>query len=351
MAYEFRMPDLGEGVAEGEIVRWLVAVGEEVAEDALLVEIQTDKATVEVPSPAAGVVSRILAEEGDVVPVGELLVVIGGEDGGPGMAPAAVTEPAQSRVQATPAVRRLAAELGVDLAGLASDGPVTEAAVRAAAGSSEAGRREPLRGVRRAIAEHLARSHREVPAVTVVEECDFTHLSLTRGELTYLPFVLRATAEALGRHAALNARLDRDEIVYLEDVHLGVAMQTEAGLVVPVVRDAASKTVEQLATEVAELGAAAAAGTLTPEQLRGSTFTVSSAGRLGGLFATPLVNHPEVAILGVHRIAPRPAVIDGAILVRDIGLVSCTFDHRVVDGAVATTFLLDVIAGLEGRVP
>ena len=351
MAYEFRMPDLGEGVAEGEIVRWLVAVGEEVAEDDLLVEIQTDKATVEVPSPAAGVVSRILAEEGDVVPVGELLVVIGSEAGS-GTAPSAVTEPAQSRVQATPAVRRLAAELGVDLAALAGSGPVTEAAVRGAAGGGQAaGRREPLRGVRRAIAEHLARSHREVPAVTVVEECDFTHLSLTRGELTYLPFVLRATAEALGRHAALNARLDRDEIVYLDDVHLGVAMQTEAGLVVPVVRDAASKTVEQLATEVTELGAAAAAGTLTPEQLRGSTFTVSSAGRLGGLFATPLVNHPEVAILGVHRIAPRPVVIDGAILVRDIGLVSCTFDHRVVDGAGAPTCLLAVLAGLVGRGP
>jgi pyruvate dehydrogenase E2 component (dihydrolipoamide acetyltransferase) len=126
-------------------------------------------------------------------------------------------------------------------------------------------------------------------------------------------------------------------------------MQTEAGLVVPVVRDAAAKPVEQLAAEVAELGAAATAGTFAPEQLRGSTFTVSSAGRLGGLFATPLVNHPEVAILGLHRIAPRPAVIDGAILVREIGLVSCTFDHRVVDGAVASAFLLDVIAGLEGR--
>jgi pyruvate dehydrogenase E2 component (dihydrolipoamide acetyltransferase) len=343
------MPDLGEGVAEGEIVRWLVAPGQEVAEDDLLVEIQTDKATVEVPSPAAGVVSRILAEEGDVVPVGELLVVIGSEEGGPGIAPSGVTEPVQNRVQATPAVRRLAAELRVDLAALAGDGPVTEAAVRAAAGGAEAGRREPLRGVRRAIAEHLARSHREVPAVTVVEECDFTHLSLTRGELSYLPFVLRATADALGRHPALNARLDRDEIVYLDDVHLGVAMQTEAGLVVPVVRDARSKPVEELAAEVSALGEAAAAGSLTPEQLRGSTFTVSSAGRLGGLFATPLVNHPEVAILGVHRIAPRPVVIDGAILVRDIGLVSCTFDHRVVDGAVASAFLLDVIAGLEGR--
>ena len=345
------MPDLGEGVAEGEIVRWLVAPGQEVAEDDLLVEIQTDKATVEIPSPAAGVVSRILAEEGSVVPVGDLLVVIGAEDALPGNTPPAVTEPAQSRVQATPAVRRLAAELGVDLAALAGDGPVTEAAVRAAAGGAGGGRREPLRGVRRAIAEHLSRSHREVPAVTVVEECDFTQLSARRGELSYLPFVLQATATALGRHRALNARLERDEIVYLDDVHLGVAMQTEAGLVVPVVRDAAAKPVEQLAAEVAELGAAATAGTLAPEQLRGSTFTVSSAGRLGGLFATPLVNHPEVAILGLHRIAPRPAVIDGAIVVREIGLVSCTFDHRVVDGAVASAFLLDVIARLEGREP
>jgi pyruvate dehydrogenase E2 component (dihydrolipoamide acetyltransferase) len=350
-AYEFRMPDLGEGVAEGEIVRWLVAPGQEVAEDDLLCEIQTDKATVEVPSPAAGVVSRILAEEGAVVPVGELLVVIGAEDSLPGNASAAVTEPAQSRVQATPAVRRLAADLGVDLASLAAGGPVTEAAVRAAAGGGQAaaGRREPLRGVRRAIAEHLSRSHREVPAVTVVEECDFTHLSLTRGELSYLPFVLHATAAALGRHPALNARLEGDEIVYLDDAHLGVAMQTEAGLMVPVVRNAAAKTVEGLAAEVADLGAAAGAGTLAPEQLRGSTFTVSSAGRLGGLFATPLVNHPEVAILGLHRISPRPVVIDGAILVREIGLISCTFDHRVVDGAVASAFLLDVIAGLEGR--
>jgi pyruvate dehydrogenase E2 component (dihydrolipoamide acetyltransferase) len=221
--------------------------------------------------------------------------------------------------------------------------------VRAVAGGAGGGRREPLRGVRRAIAEHLSRSHREVPAVTVVEECDFTQLSSRRGELSYLPFVLQATAAALGGHPALNARLERDEIVYLDDVHLGVAMQTEAGLVVPVVRDAAAKAVEELAAEVAELGAAAAAGTLAPEQLRGSTFTVSSAGRLGGLFATPLVNHPEVAILGLHRIAPRPAVVDGAILVREIGLVSCTFDHRVVDGAVASAFLLDVIGRLEGR--
>ena len=217
MAYEFRMPDLGEGVAEGEIVRWLVAVGEEIAEDDLLVEIQTDKATVEVPSPAAGVVSRILAEEGDVVPVGELLVVIGSPMQRRGQVPQPAAPDGRRRrrrVQATPAVRRLAAELGVDLAALAADGPVTEAAVRAAAAGPAGGRREPLRGVRRAIAEHLARSHREVPAVTVVEECDFTHLSLTRGELSYLPFVLHATADALGRHPALErpARPRRDRL-------------------------------------------------------------------------------------------------------------------------------------------
>ncbi len=346
MSYEFRLPDLGEGVAEGEVVRWLVAEGQAVAEDDPLVEIQTDKATVEIPSPAAGMVSRILVEEGAVVPVGELLVVIGGE-GEP--APAARSEePAPARsVQATPAVRRLANELGVDLAALAGDGPITEAAVRAAAGPAGEGRREPLRGVRRSIAEHLARSHREVPAVTVVEECDFTALAARRGELSYLPFVLHATAAALREHPALNARLEGTEIVYLERIDLGVAIQTEAGLLVPVVRAADTKPVEALADEVAGLADAAQAGTLAPDTLRGSTFTVSSAGRLGGLFATPLVNHPEVAILGLHRIAPRPAVVDGQIAVREIGLLSCTFDHRVVDGAVASAFLLDVIGRLQ----
>jgi pyruvate dehydrogenase E2 component (dihydrolipoamide acetyltransferase) len=348
VAYEFRLPDLGEGVAEGEVVRWLVAVGDDIAEDDPLVEIQTDKATVEVPSPAAGTVSRILVEEGDVVPVGELLVVIGGEtlEPGPGVSRPGPAE----RVQATPGVRRLAAELGVDLAALAGAGPIGEDAVRAAAagpGASAAGRREPLRGVRRAIAEHLTRAHREVPAVTVVEECDFTHLSRRRGELSFLPFVVHATAAALGRHPALNARLEGSDILYLADVHLGIAVQTDAGLVVPVLRDAAGRGVEDVAAEVARLSDGAREGTLAAEELRGSTFTVSSAGRLGGLFATPLVNHPEVAILGLHRIAPRPAVIDGAVLVREIGLLSCTFDHRVVDGAVASAFLLDVIAQLE----
>ena len=363
MAYEFRMPDLGEGVAEGEIVRWLVAAGQEVAEDDPLVEIQTDKATVEVPSPAAGVVSRILADEGAIVPVGELLVVIGDEevsgtasaavadsprlrDKGSDPDSAGVAESAPIRVQATPAVRRLAAELGVDLERLAGGGPITETAVRAAAGGG-GGRREPLRGVRRSIAEHLARSHREVPAVTVVEECDFTHLSLVRGEVSYLPYVLHATAAALAAHPPLNARLDGTDIVYLDEIHLGVAVQTDAGLLVPVIRDADALSVEEFEGAVSALREAAAAGTLAPEQLRGSTFTVSSAGRLGGLFATPLVNHPEVAILGLHRIAARPAVVDGAVLVRQIGLISCTFDHRVVDGAVASAFLLDVIARLE----
>ena len=346
MAYEFKLPDLGEGVREGEIARWLVAVGQEVAEDDPLVEIQTDKTTVEIPSPAAGKVAQILVDEGELVPVGTPLVLIGSD----GEAPTPVPE----KVQATPLVRRIAEELGVDLSTVKGTGPggrITENDVRGTAGPAEGQRREPLRGIRRQIAEHLTRSHREVPSVTVVEECDFTALSQSRGERSYLPYVLAAAVQGLKAYPELNATLAGNEIVYWERYDIGLAVQTDDGLVVPVLRAADGKSLDELGVEAARLAEGARGGTLSPEELRGSTFTVTSAGRLGGLFATPLVNHPEVAILGLHRIASRPAVIDGAIVVREIGLVSCTFDHRVVDGAVASAFLLDVIAGLEGREP
>jgi pyruvate/2-oxoglutarate dehydrogenase complex dihydrolipoamide acyltransferase (E2) component len=200
-----------------------------------------------------------------------------------------------------------------------------------------------VRGVRRQIVEHMARAHREVPAVTFVEECDFSGLDLK----LLLPVVLHETAQALREHPELNARLEGDEIVYLDRYDLGVAVQTDAGLLVPVVRDCATRSVEELRDAVDALVEKARAGTLAPEELRGSTFTVTSAGKLGGLFVTPLVNHPEVAILGVHRIAPRPVVRDGEIVVRQIGNVSVTFDHRVVDGARAAAFTLAVIARLE----
>ena len=208
---------------------------------------------------------------------------------------------------------------------------------------AEEGRRVPLRGVRRVIAEHLTRAHREIPAVTYVEECDFTGLDLAR----LIPVTLRAVAQSLQEVPELNARLEGDEIVYLDRYDLGVAVQTDQGLVVPVVRGCDTRTLDELAEDVARLAEAARAGTLAPEDLRGSTFSVTSAGKLGGLMVTPLVNHPEVGILGLHRIAPRPAVRDGEVVVRQLGNVSVTFDHRVVDGARAAEFGLAVIRRLE----
>ena len=342
MAYEFKLPDLGEGVREGEIARWLVEVGQEVAEDEPLVEIQTDKTTVEIPSPAAGKVARILVDEGELVPVGTPLVLIGADGEAPLTAPA--------KIQATPLVRRVAEELGVDLGGIKGTGPggrITEDDVRGAAAPVEGERREPLRGVRRQIAEHLTRAHKEVPSVTVVEECDFTALSQARGERSYLPYVLEGVVAGLKAYPELNATLAGNEIVYWERYDIGLAVQTDEGLVVPVLRAADQKSLDELSAESARLAEGARAGSLAAEELRGSTFTVTSAGRLGGLFATPLVNHPEVGILGLHRIGPRPAVVDGQVVARELGWLSCTFDHRVVDGARASEFLLAVIERLE----
>jgi pyruvate dehydrogenase E2 component (dihydrolipoamide acetyltransferase) len=310
VAYEFKLPDLGEGLTEGEIARWLVSEGQEIEEDDPLVEVQTDKTTVEIPSPAAGTVTRILVEEGEVVPVGTVLVVIGGEPDGD--QPRAKTPPTTAapspggseprsrtgRVRATPVVRKIAQELGVELESLAGTGPqgrITEEDVRRAAPAGirpqqvQEGRREPLRGVRRLIAEHMARAHREVPSVTWVEECDFSNVDLQ----LLVPTVLKACAESLREFPELNARLEGDAIVYLDRYDLGVAVQTGQGLVVPV------------------------------------------------------VNYPEVAILSVGRIADRPVVREGAIVAAKIGSISLTFDHRVVDGARAAEFGLSVIHRLE----
>jgi pyruvate dehydrogenase E2 component (dihydrolipoamide acetyltransferase) len=369
VAYEFKLPDLGEGLTEGEIARWLVSEGQEIAEDDPLVEVQTDKTTVEIPSPAGGKVARILVAEGEVVPVGTVLVVIG-EDGA---APAAEEQPRaqptpsvsetsrgpspgpvpEGRVRATPLVRRMASELGVELASVEGTGPqgrVTEADVRrvAAAGGPSPGhlregRREPLRGVRRLVAEHMARAHAEVPPVTWVEECDFGNVELRR----LVPATLKAVAESLREFPELNARLEGNEIVYLDRYDIGVAVQTDHGLVVPVVRDCDTREEDELAQEVERLADAAREGTLKPEELHGSTFTVTSAGKLGGLLTTPIVNHPEVAILSIGRVAERPVVRDGEVVPRPVGYVSVTFDHRVIDGARAAEFGLAVIRRLE----
>ena len=359
MPYEFKLPDLGEGLTEGEVARWLVAEGDEIAEDQPLVEIQTDKTTVEIPSPAAGQVTSIRVAEGDVVPVGTVLVVIGGDAAEPaavrsGHVPGTVPGRVRlrrpvERVQATPLVRRVAQELGVSLDSVAPTGPggrITEddvAPLRRRGGAAE-GRREKVRGVRRQIVEHLtpraprgARRHLR-RGVRLLER---------RPRSSSCRRVLRATALSLQEFPELNARLEGDEIVYLDRYDLGVAVQTEQGLVVPVVRGCAERSLEELRADVDALAERARAGKLDAAELRGSTFTVTSAGKLAGLFVTPLVNHPEVGILGVHRIGPRPVVRDGEVVVRPIGNISVTFDHRVVDGARAAQFTLAVIARLE----
>jgi pyruvate/2-oxoglutarate dehydrogenase complex dihydrolipoamide acyltransferase (E2) component len=245
-------------------------------------------------------------------------------------------------------VRKIARELGVDIesvAGSGAGGRITEQDVRSAAGAVAPAadeRRQQLRGVRRLIAEHMATAHREIPPVTWVEECDFESVDLS----LLIPTVLKACALSLQEYPELNARLEGDEIVYLERYDFGVAVQTEQGLVVPVVRGCDARPVEELAADLERLAAAAREGKLQPEELRGSTFTVTSAGKLAGLFHTPIVNHPEVAILGVGRIAPRPVVRDGEVVVRRTGTITVTFDHRVVDGARAAEFGLAVIARL-----
>jgi pyruvate/2-oxoglutarate dehydrogenase complex dihydrolipoamide acyltransferase (E2) component len=367
MASAFKLPDLGEGLTEGEVARWLVAEGQEIAEDDPLVEIQTDKATVEIPSPYAGTVLRILVPEGEIAPVGTELVVIG-EPGdevpaaaaktpsdtvaqGDGAVSSPQTRSQPARVQATPVVRRIAQELGVDLEAVDGSGPggrITEDDVRAAASGPPAeGRKEPLRGIRRVIAEHMARAHREVPPVTWVEECDFEDVPLDR----LLPTVVKACADSLAEYPELNARLEGDAILYLDRYDIGVAVQTDDGLVVPVVRSAGEKSLDELGTEIDELAQRARTGSLAPEELRGSTFTVTSAGKLAGLFQTPIVNHPEVAILSIGRVAPRPVVRDGEVVVRRTGTIAITFDHRVVDGARAAAFGLAVIERLQSGSP
>ena len=355
MAHAFTLPDLGEGMNEGEIARWLVREGDAVSEHEPIVEIQTDKATVEVGSPVGGVVLRILAREGELAAVGATLALIGAA--GEQLLHSVATPPEEQPAAAEPIVavvseplealglHRLARELAVDFSAVKGTGPggsVTEADVRASAAPAE-GRRIPVRGIRRAIVEQVERTHREIPAVTFVEECDFTGVDLDLLVAT----ALQAVASSLGEFPELNARIDGDEIVLLDRYDLGVAVDTEAGLVVPVVRGCDHLSVYEIDSEIRRLAEGARAGSLQPEELRDSTFTITSAGRFGGLFVTPLINHPEVAILGIHRIGPRPVVREGAIVSRQMGNVSVTFDHRVVDGVRAGAFCVDVISRFE----
>jgi pyruvate/2-oxoglutarate dehydrogenase complex dihydrolipoamide acyltransferase (E2) component len=365
---DFKLPDLGEGVTEAEVERWLVKEGDDVKEDDPLVEVITDKATAEIPSPFQGVVTRIYVGEGEIAPVGTVLVTIGESE-------AMKQSPnRRDRVKAMPPVRKLARELGVDLEEVTPTGPhgdITRVDVKLAAtpGNNRAptierepqrsGRREPLRGVRRTISERMTRSHHDIPAVTHVEECDVTELDATRrlllarypeeAKLTYLAFVVKAVVIGLRDYPALNASLDEvaQEIVYHERFDIGVAVDTEAGLSVPVIKDADGKSIFELAGEIDRLAAAARAGKLERGDLTAGTFTVTSPGPFGGLMATPIILHPQSAILGVHRAVDRPVVRDGHIVIRKIMNLSISFDHRILDGLTAAKFALEIATALE----
>lgn len=393
MAYQFLLPDIGEGVVEAEILKWFVKPGDAVVEDQPLAEVMTDKATVTIPSPKRGRVTRLLWKEGDVARVHHALVEIELEGDPRSVVPAvalagvaaevpaspvapAVTLPvvrADGRALAAPAVRALARELGVDIQRVPATGPsgrVTKEDVRLVAGGSgpaaapavAPGAVEvvPVRGLRRRIAEKMALSKRTAAHFTFVEQVDATELvaakdRMAKGaaaegvKLTFLPFVLKAAVAALRKFPQLNATFDeeRGEIHRKLWYDLGIAAATDQGLTVPVVRRADQRSIFDLAREIARLGADSRAGRLRPEDVGGSTFTVTSLGALGGMFATPVINFPEVAILGVHRIRPTPVARDGQVAIRDVMYLSLTSDHRVVDGTEAAAFTYEVIRHLE----
>lgn len=402
---DFKLPDLGEGVTEAEIDRWLVKEGDKIDEDTPLVEVITDKATAEIPSPYEGVVTRIHVGEGETVPVGTVLVSIAGDS-----EPATVSSPTQSEVaeaptaatvgsvpaaagvaapaggngsgtvKAMPPVRKLARELGVDLSMLSGSGPdgrILRSDVEAASGKLTVGvatplqhaptripaaqgeRRESYRGIRKRIGENMSHAHLAVPPVTHVEECDVTELDATRRianergsaqvKLTYLPFIVKAVVSALKQYPAMNASLDEEaqELVFHGHYNIGVAVDTPNGLVVPVIHDADKMRLTEVAAEIQRLASAAHEGKLTNEELKGGTFTVTSPGPFGGLMATPIVFHPQSGILGVHRAVDRPVVRDGQIVIRKMMNLSITFDHRILDGVTAAKFCLQVVESLE----
>ena len=418
---DFKLPDIGEGIHEGEVVAWLVAEGDVVKEDQPILQVMTDKATVEIPSPAAGRIAKIHAAAGKVALVGSVLVTIetgageGAKAAAPAQArpvaagPAAPAKPAEGtpatgpgpltrevvraaveaqsaqirkvngKVLAAPATRHMARELGIPIDSVPGSGPngrvtkddlkhfgarspeaptqkIEPTPVPAAAGDE----RIPLRGLRKKIAEKMHKSKSTAAHYTYVEEVDVTDLVSFRSSakaaaekrgvrLTYLPFIVKALVTALKEFPFVNASLDdaAGEVILRKSYHIGIATATDDGLLVPVVKNADRKTILQVAREIDDLANRARSKRLSLDELTGSTFTITSMGALGGLFATPVINHPEVAIMGVHKIAKRPWVVNGQIVIRDIMLLSLSLDHRVVDGAVGAQFMSRVVEILQ----
>lgn len=398
MTVDFKLPDIGEGVAEGEIVRWIVNEGDAITEDDPMVEVMTDKATVEITSPVTGSVAKILVEEGAVVPVHSVIVQLESSDDAGIPAPAAAPAPSPSpapaapapassapapassapaapasgnrggKILAAPATRKLARESGIELAAVTGSGPrgrVTKADVEAylqagpaASGAAPAfqprtfapGGTEviPYRGIRKATGDQMVRSMYTAPHFTYVDEIDMTQLYALRKEaaamgaekgvkVTFLPFIIKALCSGIRRHPSVNAELKEDEgnIVVKHDIHVGIAADTDNGLMVPVVKHADKLGMIEVAAEIQRLTEAARTGKASRDELTGSTITITSAGSIGGLFATPIINYPEVAILGVYQIKDKPVIRDGNVVPGKIGYLSITLDHRCVDGATA----------------
>ncbi len=407
--YVFKLPDIGEGVVEGEIVSWHVKIGDTIAEDAPIVDVMTDKATVTIPSPTSGVVKELSGDVGDMIAVGTALITF---TGGDNIEPAAeesaetktVTKPeikevveetmeevveivekksppppinapikestktvknsANSRVLASPAVRRRAREAELDLKFVSGSGPAGRirhadldayiaagGAVTGAPPKSYSTKRTETNeikvvGLRRKIAEQMVKSKFSIPHFSYFEEIDVTELEKLRKflnstkdesqpKLTYLPFIMMALAKIMPKHQECNAHYDDENNIVTQHsaVHLGIATQTDRGLFVPVVKHVEAMDIWQSASEMQRVSGSARNGTASLEDLSGSTFTITSLGRDGGLGATPIINHPEVSILGVHKAREMPVVQDGKIEIRRIMNVSSSFDHRIVDGA------------------
>ena len=388
MLREFKFPDVGEGIAEGEIVHWLVKEGDWIEEDQDLVQVETDKAVITLHSPFTGKIEKLYGKEGEVIKVGALLTTV--QDGG-AAAPAPQSEKTDSgtvvgslgeekeieivrSVLATPAVRALAKQMKLDLAEVKGTGPggritkedVERAAEKiaeppgAAADTYGPVEKVSLRGLRRTVAKRMAEASKRVAAVTLWEDADITELEQLRAEenkraeakgvkLTYLPFLIKASLAALKAHPYFNATLDEDaeEIVLKKYYNIGIAVDTSDGLMVFVIKEADRKSLLDLAMEGAALAEKARDRKIDLTELRGSTFTITNYGVVGVSYGTPIINYPEVAILGMGRIADRPVALNGQIVVRKIMPLSLAFDHRVIDGVEAGRFLNVVIQHLE----
>lgn len=404
MAFEFRLPDIGEGVVEGEIVKWHVRPGQSVKEDDPLVEVMTDKATVMIPSPKKGKILETRGEEGGIVKVGAVLLTLETGDGvasavtekiekkeTPKAEPlqkqsspaASQSESSKGRALATPALRKMAQDMGIDINSIngsgpggritkedivnfqssgASKQPATPSAPPkfAVVGGSERVEEIPFRGLRKKVAEKMTESKNHAVHYTFVDEVDVSQLvnlrnslkdeaSAKKVKLTYLPFIIKALVEGLKKYPLLNSSLDEQngKILVRHYYHMGIGVATPDGLTVVVVKNADQKSIFDLANELERLSEAARQNKVALEDLKGSTFTITSLGTMGGMFATPVINYPEVAIVGIHKIEPRPVVHEGQIVIRDRMYISLSFDHRVVDGAVGAEFTQYVKRFLE----